>query len=379
MDLLYGGLREHGVDCVAEPPLTFRWLARARNNVDVLHFHWRPDRYYAWYRRLGLGTSRRRPRTQNLRSWLRLGLFACRLRVARLLGFRLVWTIHELYPPQTSTMPNGAVSRQVDQVGSRLLAGSCDLLLAHDRVTADRARQEFGEPFEQVEVVPHPSYLGVYRADRPSGVVRKDLGIAADTFVFLCFGALRPDKSIGLVVDAFLGIERSDVALVVAGVVEDLPSCDALLAAAALDERIRPLLGFVPHDRVGELHAVAQACVLGRREPWTSGSMILALSLGVPIVAADVPPYDELTAAGRAGWLYRPGEAESLREAMCEAVADPARAREKGRAALEQARRLPTWSQTGERTAALILQHCAGGRRRSTDSATARSAGVFTP
>ena len=362
MKLLDGGLREHGVDCVGEPPLTFRWLARARNDVDVLHFHWRPDLYYTWYRRSGRGTRGGRPRAQNLRSWVRLGLFACRLRAARLLGFRLVWTIHEVYPPETSRRPAGAVSRRIDRLGSRVLAGSCDLLLAHDRVVADRARREFGKPFGRVEVVPHPSFVGVYAAGRPRAVVREELGVGRDAFVFLCFGAIRPDKSIGVVLDAFRGIERRDVALVVAGLVEDLPSRDAVLEAAALDERIRPLVEFVPPDRVGDLHAAADAFVLGRSEPWTSGSLILALSLGVPSIAADVSPYDGLTQAGRAGWLYRPGDVESLREAMCEAAGDPARAREKGQAALDHAHRLPTWSEAGRQTAGLILQSCNGRR-----------------
>jgi glycosyltransferase involved in cell wall biosynthesis len=379
MDLLYGGLREHGVDCVAEPPLTIRWLARSRKTVDVLHFHWRPDRYYASYRRLRRsgGLPRRLPRFQNARSWLRLGLFACRLRLARILGFRLVWTIHEIYPPQTLTRPDGAVSRRVDRVGSRLLAASCDLLLAHDHATAAKARQELG--LERIEVVPHASYLGFYAPGRPPEIVRRELAIDPDAFVFLCFGAIRPDKSIGLVVDAFRGIPRPDVALVVAGLVEDTRSGDAVREAAGEDERIVALLGRVPDDRVAELHAAAGACVHGRGESWTSGSMILALSLGVPVIAADLAPYDELTAYGRAGWLYRPGDVRSLRAAMDEAAADAALAQAKGRAALDEARMLPTWAEVGEATARLILQSCNGHRRRSTDSASARSAGVFTP
>ncbi len=358
--LLDDGLRANGVDCVGEPPFTLRWLLRSRDAVDVLHFHWRPDHYYAPPRRLGgvLGPA----------------LFAWRMRVARLLGYRLVWTIHEVFPPR----PSGASVRRADRVGSRLLARGCDLLLAHDRATADRAAAELGIAAGRIRVIPHPSYLGVYEVARPRAEVRAELGIDAGATVFLCFGALRADKAIGRVLEAFRGIESAGVALVVAGAVEDAASGAAVLAAAGADGRIRPLLDRVPHERVGELHAAADACVLGRGEAWTSGSTILALSLGVPVVAADLPTYRELTGNGRAGWLFRPGDAGSLRAAMEAVAADREGVREKGRAALEHARRLPSWSEAGERTAALIRQ-LGAGRRRSTDAATSRSAGVFTP
>jgi beta-1,4-mannosyltransferase len=362
MELLYDGLRRSGVEFVAEPPLTVRWLARARKDVDVLHFHWRPDRYYAWLRPRPKDLDRPPPRTQNIRSWLRVALFACRLRVARLLGYRIVWTIHEVYPPETTTRPNGAVSRRIDRAGSRLLARRSDLLVTHDRATAERARQELGKDFERLEIVPHASYLEVYPAGRPRAVVREELGIAPDAFTFLCFGALRPEKSIDLVLEAFRGIDDPAVALVVAGLVEDTGSRRSVLAASAADDRVRPLLELVPHDRVRELFDAANASVFGRGEVWTSGSLILALSLGVPPVAADLPPNGELLANSSAGWLFRPGNVESLREAMCEAASDPDLARAKGRVALEQARKLPSWAEVAELTAGLILQSCNGKR-----------------
>jgi glycosyltransferase involved in cell wall biosynthesis len=89
---------------------------------------------------------------------------------------------------------------------------------------------------------------------------------------------------------------------------------------------------------------------------WTSGSLLLALSLGVPVVAAAISPYEELLGRGEAGWLWQPGDVESLRDALRAAAADPVVARAKGAAALRRAGALPSWAQIAAQTAALMAQ-----------------------
>ncbi len=357
--LLYGGLHAYGVELVAEPNLSFAWLWRARKDIDILHFHWRPDRYYAWRQPLE-DPDLPPPRWQNLRSWIRLGGFACRMAATRVLGLHVVWTIHEVFPPETATRPPGAISRRIDRLGGRLLAGRSKLLLSHDAATAERARIEFGRAASGIEVVPHASYLDVYPPGRSRAAVRQSLGIGPDAFTFLCFGALRADKSIRTVLDAFGSIDDPNVVLVVAGSVEDVGARQQVVSAAAADARIRPLLEFVPDEHVRELFDASDAAVFGRSEAWTSGSLILALSLGVPAVVAALPPYEELIVGGEAGWLFRPGVVESLGAALQAAAGDPALARAKRAAARRSAERLPSWSEIAQRTAALMVQSCCG-------------------
>jgi len=341
------------VDVAAQPPFSLGWLWRSRREVDVLHFHWRPDRYYAWCRSKRDARDRPPAGSQELGSWVRLVSFAGRLASARLLGYRIVWTIHEVYPPQTASRPPGTISRRVDRVGSRLLARASHGLIAHDAATAERARAEFGRAIRNVRIVPHGSYSGVYPPGRPRATVRAELEVPNDAVVFLCFGVLRPDKSVALLVDAFRSTRDENLALVVAGRVEDVGSRLLLEEAAAADSRIRLLLDHVPAERVGELFSASDAAVFPRSEPWTSGSLILALSLGVPAVAADVSPYDELLGRGRAGWLFNPWDAHSLSAKLLEAAADPQRA-EKSTAALQQAAGLSTWADVARSTAELL-------------------------
>jgi glycosyltransferase involved in cell wall biosynthesis len=359
--LLEQGLAACGLAVAPDASFTLRWLWRARHDVAFLHFHWRPDAYYVW---LPPGFLRRRrlrfERLQGALSWVTLGWFAARMLAARALGYVVVWTIHELYPAETGRRSPGSVSRKVDLAAAKMIARSSRVLLAHNRATAAQAEAALGESAGRVEVVPHGSYVGVYPRGRDRDAVRAELHIPVGAFVFLCFGTLRPDKEIPFLLDAFRSVRPADVVLVIAGRPDDAASAWSVVHAFRADARIRPLLGAVPNRRIAELFAAADAAVSPRNAPWTSGSLILALSLGVPVVAARLPVYEELLAGERAGWLFRPGDAESLSRTLERAAADPAEARAKGAEALRQAERLPGWDAIAERTASLVLGAAAG-------------------
>jgi glycosyltransferase involved in cell wall biosynthesis len=204
--------------------------------------------------------------------------------------------------------------------------------------------------------------VGVYPAGRRRAEVRAELAVRDDACVFLCFGKLRPDKSVPLLLEAFCSIADDRLTLIVAGGVEDAALRRRLEEAAATDSRIRVWLEFVPHERVRELFEASDVAVFSRSEEWTSGSLILALTLGLPAVAARLPPYDEQLGWGQAGWLFEPGNVESLRAALVDAASDPLRVA-KGAAALEQAAALSTWSDIAASTAALLWSAMDGSRR----------------
>jgi beta-1,4-mannosyltransferase len=355
-DLLDPQLAAQGFTIVPEADFSVGRLLLARRKLAVLHFHWRPDVYYVWRPPRRLRRRRiRLERFQGLLTWLTLGRFAVRLLIARVLGYRVAWTIHELYPPETGRRSRGSVSRRVDRLAARLLVRASHVLIAHDDETAEKVRDELAVRNKPVHVVPHGSYIGVYPPGRPRSVVRAELRIARDAFVFLCFGALRPEKGIELLLEAFCELQHEKAILVVAGRPEDPASGRRTLGAFRADARIRPILGSVPNDRVAELFAAADAAVMPRSETWTSGSLILALSLGVPVVAARLHAYEELLGGERAGWLFAPGDADSLRETLERAARSAGVARAKGAAALRRAEGLASWDEIARRTAALLV------------------------
>jgi glycosyltransferase involved in cell wall biosynthesis len=104
--------------------------------------------------------------------------------------------------------------------------------------------------------------------------------------------------------------------------------------------------------------------VVPRSDGGTSGALVLALSLGLPVIAARKPAYEELLQGGAAGWLFSEGDAASLRACLAEASVDREAAHAKGAVALALAG-AHGWQDVGEETASAItaLARSRGGGR----------------
>jgi beta-1,4-mannosyltransferase len=335
-DLLYRALADEGLPRATFPGLSIRALWRCRRTVAVLHFHWRPDHAYAPCLSKGRMPEARRRLQANVELWR----FAVRLVCARVLGYRIAWTVHETQPPRHA---------RIDRMGQALLARASSVLMAHDRAVADQLRDELGYPL-QIEIVPHGTFKGVYAVKRSAEEVRRELGIPTDAFVFLCFGQVRSDKEIPFLLDAFSTADIQDAYLVIAGDCHHPPSGRRVEAAALRDGRIRAMLHPITADRVGELFGMADAFVLARSRVWTSGSLILALSHGVPVVAPRLPPVMELLDDESAGWLFEPGDVGSLAQTLDTAAHDRAGAAAKRSAARLRGEEIPAWSDVAQRT-----------------------------
>jgi beta-1,4-mannosyltransferase len=336
LDLLYAHLAAEGVVRVDGGSLSPRWLATHRRKVQVLHVHWQE----VFYR-----TQRGPKALRSALSWLKLVRFAVRLRLAAALGYRIAWTVHQVTPHERT----GA---GLDVVGARLLASAADVLVAHDETTAADVRRLLGAAGRRIVVVPHGSYIGVYPPGRSRAEVRAELDVPTGAFAFLAFGELRGYKSVELLLDAFSRARLPDAVLVITGNAKDAVVANAVRAAAAGDSRIHFRPGLVPVGGVAELFGACDAAVCARGDGGTSGSLILALSLGLPVLAADSSTYRALTADGRAGWLFAPGDADSLRTAL-EAAAGDDTASARGAEALALAETLD-WSVAAARLAELF-------------------------
>jgi glycosyltransferase involved in cell wall biosynthesis len=336
--LLYEHLAVQGFQLEPDARLDLVWLWRARDRVKFLHFHW-PHGLYT-FRRGRVGVS-------NTLSWVKLARFQLRLAAARALGYRIVWTIHQVYPHEQH-------NPRRDRMAARMLARSSHLLIAHDGATAQRAREELGHTAAEVEIVPHGSYAGVYPPGRERDLVRRELGIDPGTFTFLAFGELRRNKQVELLVEGFRSLSSTEVALVVAGFAKVESVASEIRRRRAEDDRIKLRLNYLRDHEVRELFDACDAAVIPRTDGGTSGALVLALSLGLPVVAADLPAYTELIGRDAAGWLFRPDDRDSLRAALeAASSAEDAVLEAKRAAARRQAERLH-WPDIAERTAALL-------------------------
>lgn len=332
--LLYDALSDVGVELVPNARLKLSWLVRSRRAVDVLHFHW-PEGYYRF---------RRGPQwLRGALSWADVGAFTLRVAVAKALGYRVVWTVHQMRPHESDG--------RIDAVAAKLLGRLVHGLVAHEEHTAAQVRRELGR---EAAVIPHGSYVGAYPPGPGRAESRKRLGLEEDDVVFLLFGHLRAYKDVDLVLAAWEQAKLPPTArLLIVGMTDDGAPLDAIRRAGASDARVVPLLGFVPDERVAEFYDAADAALVARRDGGTSGALVLALSLGVPAIVSGQPAYLELTEPDTAGWAFAPGDASSLAATLEHVASAPGEVEARAEGARAAAARLD-WEPIADATARIL-------------------------
>jgi glycosyltransferase involved in cell wall biosynthesis len=244
--------------------------ARRLTGARIVHLHW----VFAF----SLPGARRFPVLRRAaQAW-----FSLWLRTAGLLGVRLVWTAHNV-------LPHGPVFAD-DVEARRRLVRACDLVIAHAPAALDELAARGAVP-RRTAIIPH----GPVGPAPAAGPLRTP-GAGDGPRAFLFFGKVRPYKGVGDLLAAFASLPAHVPAtLTVAGRCGD-PAERAELAALARRAGSRAALRLdrVPDAEVTGLLAAADTVVLPFRRVTTSGSAMLALCHGRPLIVPDLPSLADL-------------------------------------------------------------------------------------
>lgn len=333
--LLADALARHGVTAVGGRPgrrRPFPILAawRRAGRPPVVHLHWTHE----YLKGRGPGPSR----LARLRLAVQLGMLRRR-------GVRVIWTIHNI---AGHDRPRDAAEMAAQRATLRAVDGA----IAHCAAARAAAIAAWGltpDEAARIAVIPHGSYAGVHPPGPGRAAARTRLGLPADGPVLLFLGVVRPYKGIEALVTALAALPDPELRLVIAGELKDAALAASLAAAAAADPRIILRPGYVPDADVGLLMDAADLVTLPFRDILTSGSAILALTFGRPVVAPARGCLPE-TIPPAAGVLYDPDVPGALAAAIAAALAGD---RAAGEAAARAAADALAWDPIAARTAAL--------------------------
>ena len=145
--------------------------------------------------------------------------------------------------------------------------------------------------------------------------LRRNLGIAEDTFLWVAVGRLEPQKAYPNLFHALKQLEGGDtkVALLVAGQGRLHKDLGLLTTSLGLDDQVR-LLGL--RKDVPVLLSAADAFVLASSWEGLPNVLMEALAVATPAVATSVGGVEELLQAGETGYTAPPGDPEALGGAM---------------------------------------------------------------
>jgi glycosyltransferase involved in cell wall biosynthesis len=281
-DLLYGAMHAHGVEISYLARLTpsktvnilllpAEMAVRRLRGARVVHLHW------VWAFALDI-SPRSRLATRATEAW-----FVVWLWTLRLLGIRLVWTAHNVLPlhPVFSN----------DLRARKRLVGRCDLVIAHSKATLDQLAARLGIVPRRSVVIPHGPFTSPVD---PASLRTPGDGQGPRRLLF--FGKMRPYKGIDTLLAAFAAMPPGlDATLTVAGECGDEELRAELTEFAERSGgRVTLRLERVPDSQLAELLEQADAMVLPYRQITTSGSGMLGLGHGRPLVVPDVPGLSEL-------------------------------------------------------------------------------------
>jgi glycosyltransferase involved in cell wall biosynthesis len=327
--LLANKLKDLGLDVRFLPKLPREpWFFRNRNRKSILHIHWISP-LYNWH----------------WKTPIRFIRFMIKLLIARLLGYKIVWTVHNIVPHE-KTFPF------VDFFGRIFMT-----LLANDIIFhCNYAKNEFLKRFRRtrgLHIVPHGNFLNCYHEFISKYDAKKNLKIPTDSFVYLFFGNVRSYKGIDQLIDSFQKSNEHNALLLIAGRCGKKEK-SALYKASKDDNRIRVFDGFVPQNKVHIYFSAADVLVAPFTRVLTSGSVILALSYGIPIISTASGCIPEIMNQ-KAGVLFDPSNDKELFRAL-ESIKDMD-LKKMGHEAYEIAKSLD-WKLIAEKTYQIYYSSC---------------------
>lgn len=209
-------------------------------------------------------------------------------------GGRIVWTVH-------NRIAHARTDGETFSAARLKLANMADLVHVHTPHAASHVMEALNVAPERMAIVRHPSYLGAYEPAETT--LARPLPEGPTTF--LHFGYIRSNKGADMVSWAAKTLSRRQVGgwrLHVVGrafrpglrifrPIEDQPHITIRLEGA-------------PDEEVAGIFGGAHFYLAPFRDLFTSGSVMLAQTFGLPVIAPDMEAVRQMTAPANRDLLY---------------------------------------------------------------------------
>ena len=230
--------------------------------------------------------------------------------LTRWAGIKVIWTVHNIVS-HNSKFPRLELWTQ------RMLVKLVDRAIVHHTAAVDEITQRYKLLSSKIEVIPHGHYRDVYESAIDPLEARQKLGLPESGKIYLNLGMLKPYKGI----EQLLQLWQDNQFI--------LDGNTLLIAGKALDDRYGQILAkqasetkniifrntFIENDQIHLYFSAADVVVLPFERILTSGSLILAMSYGKPVIAPRLGSIPETL--GAADWLlYDPNEERGLLHAI---------------------------------------------------------------
>ena len=292
-NLLAKALSKHGIKIEFENDFRLVKILNVmtgNRRPDILHIHW----IYPYMME-----------KNKYKSILLSNLFILKLIMLKALGIKIIWTVH-------NTLNHERQFISIDLFYRKLLARVSNKIIAHGEQAKSEIMELYGlSKNSRVSIVHHGNYLDVYQNKISKIEARKRLKIDGKSRVLLYFGYIRQYKGIPELLNVFKRLKESNVILLIIGNPKNKEVVELLKKECQNIKNVKLHLEYIHDDDIQIYMNAADFVVLPFKSILSSGSMMLALSFGKPIVAPDLGHINEILDK-KGNIVYDPNEKGAL-------------------------------------------------------------------
>ncbi len=275
-----------------------------------------------------------------------LGLIQCLdVYLAKMLGFKVVATIHDVDPFHKSLNINFP----------KQLLESLDGVIVHNETSKQEVDNILGKhQKKKIAIIPHGHYVDFVGNKRSKRDSRRILNLPENHHIFLFFGQIKKVKGLDVAIKAVSVLRHkiSNVSLLIAGKKwhDSELSYAKLIDELDLSNNIIWHSGYVPNEIVDDYYYACDAVLLPYKKIYQSGVLLMAMSYGVPVVASSLPSMQEMIKHNETGLLFAANDHNALAQEMLKITQDAIFAKQLGRRGKEYVMSSHDWTQISVQT-----------------------------
>jgi D-inositol-3-phosphate glycosyltransferase len=238
--------------------------------------------------------------------------------LSKILGMIVVITVHDV-EPFVSSLSIPALSK--------ILYRLSDKVIAHNRVSQEELTRVFLVSEKKIEIIPHGNYFHTIDNIPCQINSRARLELPLDAKILLFFGQIKEVKGLDILLRSLPGVVKKipDLRLMIAGRVwkDDFNKYQRIIEDNGLKEYCILNIEYIPNEKVSDFFSAADLVILPYRKIYQSGTVLLAMSYGKPVLASDLAGMREVVKDGETGFLFPDGDVQKLSEKIIEILSEP--------------------------------------------------------
>lgn len=300
----------------------FRLLFFRLSGFNILHLHW-----------LSPFIIRFKNKYFHFPSLLYLIAF---LIILKILNYKIVWTIHNL-----ESLKGRFIYYKLSGI---LISKLADAKIIHSNQNLEDMKK-IGYDTKNTYIIPHGNYISVYKNTISKQSSRKILKISDENYVLLLFGRIEKYKGIENLIKEFINLDLNKATLLIVGYCSDKSYQDTLLKYKK--DNIYFNFSYIVNEEVQIYYNAADIVVCPYDYISTSGSSILSLSFGKPVIAPLIG--NILDFPNNVGFFYSGDNRNGLRNAIMKSFNQKSKLPMMGKYAYEYAKSL-SWEKIAFKT-----------------------------